>query len=70
MHVWRLGPGHLGAVLSIIASANAAAKASSGKNTASVTALKTYYEKRIRGFKSLSHVTIEITDKAKQNKAN
>jgi hypothetical protein len=57
MHVWRLGPGHLGAILSIVASAAAVERV--GSTTASK--MRQYFEKRIRGFKALSHVTIEVT---------
>ncbi|HTQ71536.1 MAG TPA: CDF family Co(II)/Ni(II) efflux transporter DmeF [Acidocella sp.] len=45
LHLWRLGPGHLGAILSITTS--------SGR-----TAL--YYRERLGRFKSLSHLTIEV----------
>jgi cation diffusion facilitator family transporter len=45
LHVWRLGPGHLGAIIAV---------------ETFVERKKEYYLKRIKGFKALSHVTIEI----------
>ena len=45
LHVWRLGPGHLGAVLSV-ASREAREPA--------------FYRDRLSGMRSLSHVTIEV----------
>jgi cation diffusion facilitator family transporter len=46
LHVWRLGPGHLGAIMTI-------APNEDGRTEA-------YYNERIKGFRALSHVTIEI----------
>ena len=45
LHVWRLGPGHLGAVLSVV----------TGKNRRPED-----YRARLRRFASLSHVTVEV----------
>jgi Co/Zn/Cd efflux system component len=45
LHLWRLGPGHLGAIVSI---------ATSGAREAA------HYRKRLAAFADLSHVTIEI----------
>lgn len=45
LHVWRLGPGHLGAVLSIV----------TGKDRRPED-----YRARLRRFPSLSHVTVEV----------
>jgi cation diffusion facilitator family transporter len=45
LHVWRLGPGHLGAVLSVV----------TGRNRGPED-----YRKRLRHFASLSHVTVEV----------
>jgi Co/Zn/Cd efflux system component len=45
LHVWRLGPGHLGAVLSVV----------TGKNR-----LPEDYRQRLRHFASLSHITVEV----------
>ena len=45
LHVWRLGPGHLGAILSIVSDRPAAAE---------------FYRCRIGRFPTLSHVTIEV----------
>jgi cation diffusion facilitator family transporter len=44
-HVWRLGPGHLGAVLSVATSRQRAPE---------------YYQSLLSRFRSLSHVTIEV----------
>jgi Co/Zn/Cd efflux system component len=45
LHVWRLGPGHLGAVLSV----------ATGKDRGPED-----YRRRLRHFASLSHVTVEV----------
>jgi cation diffusion facilitator family transporter len=45
LHVWRLGPGHLGAVLSVV----------TGKNRRPED-----YHRRLRHFSALSHVTVEV----------
>lgn len=45
LHLWRLGPGHLGAIVSIVAAG--------GRDTA-------YYRKRLARFRALSHLTIEL----------
>ena len=45
LHVWRLGPGHLGAILSVVAAG--------GRDEA-------YYRTRLARFPALSHVTIEM----------
>jgi len=45
LHLWRLGPGHLGAIVSV---------ATSGTREA------THYRKRLAEFADLSHVTIEV----------
>jgi Co/Zn/Cd efflux system component len=45
LHLWRLGPGHLGAIISIITSH------ARGPG---------YYRAQLAGFTSLSHVTIEV----------
>ena len=46
MHLWRLGPGHLGAILSILTD--------QARNA-------DYYRTRLAHFKTLSHVTIEVS---------
>jgi cation diffusion facilitator family transporter len=46
LHLWRLGPGHLGAVMSII----------TGKSRDA-----SFYRSTLSRFKSLSHVTVEVT---------
>jgi len=45
LHLWRLGPGHLGAIISVITA--------SSRNAA-------YYRSRLGGFSSISHLTIEV----------
>ncbi|HYZ22781.1 MAG TPA: CDF family Co(II)/Ni(II) efflux transporter DmeF [Rhodopila sp.] len=45
LHIWRLGPGHLGAVLSVVTS--------HGRQPAD-------YRDRLRHFPALSHVTVEV----------
>jgi cation diffusion facilitator family transporter len=45
LHLWRLGPGHLGAIVSVITSKERDAG---------------YYRARLARFKSLSHLTVEV----------
>lgn len=45
LHLWRLGPGHLGAIVSV---------ATTAKREAS------HYRRRLAGFADLSHVTVEV----------
>jgi cation diffusion facilitator family transporter len=45
LHLWRLGPGHLGALLSVCTS--------EARDCA-------FYRARLKNFKSLSHVTVEV----------
>jgi cation diffusion facilitator family transporter len=45
LHLWRLGPGHLGAIVSV---------ATSGAREAA------HYRQRLAGFTDLSHVTVEV----------
>ncbi len=45
LHVWRLGPGHLGAVLSVVTRQGYSAEE---------------YRRRLRAFSTLSHVTVEV----------
>ena len=46
LHLWRLGPGHLGAVISVV--------------TSDTARDQTFYRKRLSRFRSLSHLTIEV----------
>jgi cation diffusion facilitator family transporter len=46
LHLWRLGPGHLGAIVSIVTAQPREAN---------------YYKSRLARFPSLSHLTIEVT---------
>jgi cation diffusion facilitator family transporter len=48
LHLWRLGPGHLGAIISVITSKGRDAD---------------YYRLRLARFKSLSHLTVEVARK-------
>jgi cation diffusion facilitator family transporter len=45
LHLWRLGPGHLGAVLSVV---------TDGRRDCA------FYRARLKDFKTLSHVTVEV----------
>jgi cation diffusion facilitator family transporter len=45
LHLWRLGPGHLGAIVSVVAS---------------VPRGNDYYRAKLARFRSLSHLTIEV----------
>jgi cation diffusion facilitator family transporter len=49
LHLWRLGPGHLGAVVSVL--------------TTKATRGQAYYRERLARFRSLSHLTIEVLHK-------
>lgn len=48
LHLWRLGPGHLGAIVSVVTSHAREAD---------------YYRARLARFRSLSHLTIEVSHK-------
>jgi Co/Zn/Cd efflux system component len=45
LHLWRLGPGHLGAIVSVTTSASREAA---------------HYRKRLAKFTDLSHLTVEV----------
>ena len=45
LHVWRLGPGHLGAIVSVATASDRGAA---------------YYREKLAGFDSLSHLTVEV----------
>jgi len=45
LHLWRLGPGHLGAIVSIVTASRREAD---------------YYRAKLAGFRDLSHLTIEV----------
>jgi cation diffusion facilitator family transporter len=47
LHLWRLGPGHLGAVVSVLTDKS--------RDCA-------FYRERLKDYKSLSHVTVEVTN--------
>jgi len=49
LHLWRLGPGHLGAIVSVVTEQARQAD---------------YYRNRLAQFKSLSHLTVEVAHKA------
>jgi cation diffusion facilitator family transporter len=49
LHLWRLGPGHLGAVLSVVTQ--------EPRDCA-------FYRERLQAFKNLSHVTVEVISTA------
>ena len=45
LHLWRLGPGHLGAIVAVATASGRDAR---------------FYRERLAGFRSLSHLTIEV----------
>jgi cation diffusion facilitator family transporter len=45
LHLWRLGPGHLGAIISVITGQTRGPE---------------YYRKRLIRFRSLAHLTVEV----------
>jgi Co/Zn/Cd efflux system component len=45
LHVWRLGPGHVGAIVSLCSTAPRP---------------PAFYRERLAAFRTLSHVTIEV----------
>jgi Co/Zn/Cd efflux system component len=45
LHLWRLGPGHLGAILSVVTTKPRDAG---------------HYRRLLRHFRNLSHVTVEV----------
>ena len=57
-HVWRLGPGKLGLVISIIPPKDLPAKAANS-NRYEYYSIQ-YYNNRIKGFKAVNHSTFEI----------
>jgi cation diffusion facilitator family transporter len=46
LHLWRLGPGHLGALVSVLTNKSRDC---------------TFYRERLKNYKALSHVTVEVT---------
>ena len=48
LHLWRLGPGHLGAIVSVVTTKERAAE---------------YYRSQLARFPSLSHLTVEVLHK-------
>ena len=53
LHVWRLGPGHLGSIISVTPPSDAGGSG--------VTKNAVYYKQRLVGFRALSHTTVEVT---------
>ena len=49
LNLWRLGPGHLGAIVSVVTTQPREAD---------------YYRARLARFRSLSHLTIEVSHKS------
>lgn len=49
LHLWRLGPGHLGAILSVVTTQKRGPE---------------FYRARLTRFPALSHVTIEVQEAA------
>jgi len=54
LHLWRLGPGHLGAIVSVVSEEPRPCA---------------YYRDRLTGFDVLSHLTVEVTARAPQGVA-
>jgi cation diffusion facilitator family transporter len=52
LHLWRLGPGHLGAIVSVATTGNREAA---------------HYRRRLAGFADLSHVTVEVQHTQSRN---
>ena len=52
LHVWRLGPGHFGAVVSVL----------SEKQQRNPS----FYHKELRQIKGLSHITVEVNSLAQR----
>jgi Co/Zn/Cd efflux system component len=53
-HLWRLGPGHLGAILPVATAEHRGPE---------------FYRARLSGFRNLSHVTIEVRNGSDANEA-
>ncbi len=53
-HLWRLGPGHLGAVVSVVTDES--------RDCA-------FYRERLKSFKALSHVTVEVVNRPATTRA-
>ena len=49
LHLWRLGPGHLGAIVSVVTTTRRG---------------EDYYRAKLARFRSLSHLTIEVKQAA------
>jgi cation diffusion facilitator family transporter len=49
LHLWRLGPGHLGAIVSVVSRGGRGAQ---------------FYRDKLTGFKTLSHLTVEVREAA------
>jgi Co/Zn/Cd efflux system component len=49
LHLWRLGPGHLGAIVSVVTARAREAD---------------YYRSRLARFASLSHLAVEVTHRS------
>jgi Co/Zn/Cd efflux system component len=45
LHLWRLGPGHLGAIITVVTDKQREAA---------------YYRERLERFRDLSHLTVEV----------
>jgi len=55
LHLWRLGPGHVGAIISVITTEAREAD---------------YYRARLARFRSLSHLTVEVLHKSSRPRGN
>lgn len=63
LHVWRLGPGHLGCILSIVPPlfSNSTNKSEPSEPSAMAHDIP-YYMEKLKPFRALSHITVEILD--------
>jgi Co/Zn/Cd efflux system component len=55
LHVWRLGPGHFGAILSVVSDV--------------LQRGPDFYHAALRRFKGLSHITVEVHSRVAERKA-
>jgi len=52
LHIWRLGPGHLASIVSVV----------SNLPKTSVD----YYKNKLKSFKAVKHLTVEVLEKRKE----
>lgn len=57
LHVWRLGPGHLGAIVSVIPPPHNSYLLTNWEKKA-----RLFYVNKLKRFKAISHLTVEICE--------